>query len=69
MIQDMSVEIRPVANGYVVFYTEIKNNTEVCAEFVAVSLEETLNIIHDLFSQEESIANMSNIIDETLSKE
>jgi hypothetical protein len=69
MIQDMSVEIRPVANGYVVFYTEIKNNIEVCAEFVAVSLEETLNIIHDLFSQEESIANMSNIIDETLSKE
>jgi hypothetical protein len=69
MIQDNSIEIRPVANGYVVFYTEIKNNTEVCAEFVAVSLEETLNIIHDLFSQEESIANMSNIIDETLSKE
>jgi len=69
VIQDNSIEIRPVANGYVVFYTEIKNNTEVCAEFVAVSLEETLNIIHDLFSQEESIANMSNIIDETLSKE
>ena len=69
MIQDNSIEIRPVANGYVVFYTEIKNNTEVCAEFVAVSLEETLNIVHDLFSQEESIANMSNIIDETLSKE
>jgi len=69
VIQDNSIEIRPVANGYVVFYTEIKNNTEVCAEFVAVSLEETLSIIHDLFSQEESIANMSNIIDETLSKE
>jgi hypothetical protein len=69
VIQDNSIEIRPVANGYVVFYTEIKNNTEVCAEFVAVSLEETLNIVHDLFSQEESIANMSNIIDETLSKE
>lgn len=69
MIQDMSIEIRPVANGYVVFYTELKNNTELAIEFVAVSLEETLNIVHDLFSQEESIANMSNIIDETLSKE
>jgi hypothetical protein len=69
MIQDNSIEIRPVANGYVVFYTEIKNNTEVCAEFVAVSLDEALNIVHDLFSQEESIANMSNILDETLSKE
>jgi hypothetical protein len=61
--------MRPVANGYVVFYTEIKNNVEVCAEFVAVSLDEALSIAHDLFSQEESIANMSNIIDETLSKE
>ena len=69
MIQDSSIEMRPVANGYVVFYTEIKNNVEVCAEFVAVSLDEALSIAHDLFSQEESIANMSNIIDETLSKE
>ena len=69
MIQDNSIEIRPVANGYVVFYTEIKNNTEVCAEFVAVSLEETLDIVHDLFSQEQSVADMSNIIDETIPKE
>ena len=69
MIQDNSIEIRPVANGYVVFYTEIKNNTEVCAEFVAVSLEETLDIVHDLFSQEQSIADMSNIVDETIPKE
>ena len=69
MIQDNSIEIRPVANGYVVFYTEIKNNIEVCAEFVAVSLEETLDIVHDLFSQEQSVADMSNIIDETIPKE
>jgi hypothetical protein len=69
MIQDMSVEIRPVANGYVVFYTEIKNNTELAIEFVAVSLEETLDIVHDLFSQEQSVADMSNIIDETIPKE
>lgn len=69
MIQDMSVEIRPVANGYVVFYTEIKNNTELAIEFVAVSLEETLNIVLDLFSQEQALANMSNILDETIPKE
>jgi len=69
MIQDSSVEIRPVANGYVVFYTEIKNNAEICAEFVAVSLDEALSIAHDLFSQEESFANMSNILDETIPKE
>ena len=69
MIQDMSVEIRPVANGYVVFYTELKNNTELAIEFVAVSLEEALSIAHDLFSQEESSANMSNILDETIPKE
>ena len=65
----MSVEIRPVANGYVVFYTEIKNNTELAIEFVAVSLEETLNIVLDLFSQEQALANMSNILDETIPKE
>ena len=69
MIQDMSIEIRPVANGYVVFYTEIKNNTELAVEFVAVSLDEALSIAHDLFSQEESSANMSNILDETIPKE
>jgi len=69
VIQDSSIELRPVANGYVVFYTEIKNNTEVCAEFVAVSLDEALSIAHDLFSQEESAANMSNILDETIPKE
>ena len=69
MIQDMSVEIRPVANGYVVFYTEIKNNTELVVEFVAISLEETLNIVLDLFSQEQALANMSNILDETIPKE
>ena len=65
----MSVEIRPVANGYVVFYTEIKNNTELVVEFVAISLEETLNIVLDLFSQEQALANMSNILDETIPKE
>jgi hypothetical protein len=69
VIQDSSIEMRPVANGYVVFYTEIKNNVEVCAEFVAVSLDEALSIAHDLFSQEESAANMSNILDETIPKE
>lgn len=69
MIQDNSIEIRPVANGYIVFYTEIKNNTEVCAEFIAVSLDEVLSIVRDLFSQEESFANMSNILDETIPKE
>ena len=65
----MSIEIRPVANGYVVFYTEIKNNTELAVEFVALSLDEALSIAHDLFSQEQALADMSNILDETIPKE
>lgn len=66
---EQHIEIRPAANGYVVFYSEIKNDRELNAEFVAISLEEVLNIIRDLLSQEESYNNLANILDETIPQE
>ena len=68
MVIEQHVEIRPAANGYVVFYSEFRNNIETTAEFVALSLNETLEIICDLFSQEESSANLANIVEETIPK-
>jgi hypothetical protein len=69
MSLEQHIEIRPAANGYVVFYSEIKNDRELNAEFVAISLEEVLNIIRDLLSQEESYNNLANILDETIPQE
>jgi molybdopterin converting factor small subunit len=66
MFIEHHVEIRPAANGYVVFYSELRNNTETTVEFVALSLDETLEIVRDLFSQEESSANLANIVEETI---
>jgi hypothetical protein len=69
MSLEQHIEIRPAANGYVVFYSEIKNDRELNAEFVAISLDEVLNIIRDLLSQEESSNNLVNILDETIPQE
>jgi hypothetical protein len=69
MSLEQHIEIRPAANGYVVFYSEIKNDRELNAEFVAISLDEVLNIIRDLLSQEESYNNLANILDETIPQE
>jgi hypothetical protein len=69
MSLEQHIEIRPAANGYVVFYSEIKNDRELNAEFVAISLDEVLNIIRDLLSQEESYNNLVNILDETIPQE
>jgi hypothetical protein len=69
MSLEQHIEIRPAANGYVVFYSEIKNDRELNVEFVAISLDEVLNIIRDLLSQEESYNNLANILDETIPQE
>ena len=69
MSLEQHIEIRPAANGYVVFYSEIKNDRELNAEFVAISLDEVLNIIRDLLSQGESYNNLVNILDETIPQE
>jgi hypothetical protein len=69
MSLEQHIEIRPAANGYVVFYSEIKNDRELNIEFVAISLDEVLNIIRDLLSQEESSNNLVNILDETIPQE
>jgi hypothetical protein len=69
MSLEQHIEIRPAANGYVVFYSEIKNDRELNIEFVAISLDEVLNIIRDLLSQEESYNNLANILDETIPQE
>ena len=69
MSLEQHIEIRPAANGYVVFYSEIKNDRELNIEFVAISLDEVLKIIRDLLSQEESYNNLANILDETIPQE
>lgn len=69
MSLEQHIEIRPAANGYVVFYSEIKNDRELNVEFVAISLDEVLDIVRDLLSQEESYNNLANILDETIPQE
>jgi hypothetical protein len=44
-------------------YEETHKGLEISAEFVALDLEEALDIIQDMFSQEQSSADMSNILD------
>lgn len=69
MSLEQHIEIRPAANGYVVFYSEIKNDRELNVEFVAISLDEVLSIVRDLLSQKESYNNLANILDETIPQE
>jgi hypothetical protein len=68
MFSELCIEIRPAANGYVVSYNELRNSIETTAEFVAVSLDEALDIVRDLFSQEESSINLSNVVEESFHK-
>ena len=68
MFSEQHIEIRPAANGYVVSYNELRNNIETTAEFVAMSIDEALDIVRDLFSQEESSIDLSNVVEETFPK-
>jgi hypothetical protein len=68
MFSEQCIEIRPAANGYVVSYNELRNNIETTAEFVAMSIDEALDIVRDLFSQEESSIDLSNVVEETFPK-
>ena len=65
---NLEVSIRHAANGFVLHYSEVVNGLEVNAEFVALDIEEALGIIYDCFDQEPS-HDMSNILDEKLSKD
>ena len=63
MNESLNVNIRQASNGFIVQYEEIHKGLEISAEFVALDLEEALDIIQDMFSQEQSSADMSNILD------
>ena len=63
MNESLVVNIRQASNGFIVQYEETHKGLEISAEFVALDLEEALDIIQDMFSQEQSRADMSNILD------
>jgi hypothetical protein len=58
MKKEFNVNIRYASNGFIVRYEE---ETLEC-EFVAVSLEETLEIIKDIFIEQEISSGFSNIL-------
>jgi hypothetical protein len=63
MNESLVVNIRQASNGFIVQYEETHKGLEISAEFVALDLGEALDIIQDMFSQEQSSADMSNILD------
>lgn len=67
-MNDLSVSVRPAANGYVVHYQDYVNDMEVNAEFIAINIDEALNIVHDCLIVDEHTHDMSNILDETIPK-
>jgi hypothetical protein len=58
MKKEFNVNIRYASNGFIVRYEE---ETLEC-EFVAVSLEETLEIIKDIFMEQEISSGFSDIL-------
>jgi hypothetical protein len=65
---DLTVSIRPASNGFIIHYSELINDLEVNAEFIALDLEEALDVIRDCYDQQET-HDMSNILDETIPKD
>jgi predicted acetyltransferase len=63
------VSINKAANGYIVFYKESNNVTSVEAEFVALDIEEALDIVREIFKYDETTVNMSHIVDEKIRKD
>lgn len=68
MTMDLTVSIRPASNGFIIHYSELINDLEVNAEFIALDLEEALDVIRDCYDQQET-HDMSNILDETIPKD
>jgi hypothetical protein len=64
MKKEFNVNIRYASNGFIVRYEE---ETLEC-EFVAVSLEETLEIIKDIFMEQEISSGFSDILVNDLKK-
>jgi len=58
---DILVELRTVANGYVIRFSEQMNNMEVTGEFVAVDIEEALSIVRDICVAQDASIDMSHL--------
>lgn len=63
---DVLVELRTVANGYVIRFSEQINSMEVTGEFVAVDIEEALSIIRDICVAQDASVDMSHIATDVL---
>lgn len=63
------VTINRAANGYIVFYRETNNVTTVEAEFVALNIEEALDIVREIFVQDEATMDLGHLIDEQIAKD
>lgn len=60
-MNDVVVELRGVANGYVIMFSEQINEMSVSGEFVAVDIEEALSIIRDICVAQDASVNMSHL--------
>jgi hypothetical protein len=68
MMTSIEVGIREVENGFIVSYFEQSDTITVTAELIALDLDEALAIVRDCYSPPD-VHDMSNIIDETISKD
>jgi hypothetical protein len=64
-----TVTIYAATNGFIVRLVEKYNDIDVDAEFVALSLDEALEIVRECYSEYVSEGlDISNIVDETIPK-
>ena len=63
------VTINRAANGYIVFYKETNSVTSVEAEFVALTIEEALDIVREIFNYDEATVSLGHLVDEKIRKD
>lgn len=68
-VNDLKVTVTQVVNGYIVSYSEYVNGVETNAEFVALDLDEALEIVRDCYEQTIDGSDLSNVLDETIPKD
>ncbi len=68
-MNDLKVTVTQVVNGYIVSYSEYVNDVETSAEFVALDLDEALEIVRDCYEQTIDGSDLSNVLDETIPKD
>lgn len=68
-VNDLKVTVTQVVNGYIVTYSEYVNDVETSAEFVALDLDEALEIVRDCYEQTIDGSDLSNVLDETIPKD